>query len=182
MKIICIAGMPLSGKTTAANFLNEIGYSVVSMGDIIRNLYKKENSFKGGLEEYIIFKRKEMGNDYFARMCKEYIKRIKDVAIIDGVRSLEEAEYFKDFGEVYIVAIHASPSTRFKRALKRKREDDPESYEEFKKRDLRELGFGLGNLISLADYMLVNEYDKDYLRDNIIKVVEKILNENRSNC
>jgi Dephospho-CoA kinase len=42
MKIICIAGMPLSGKTTAANFLNEIGYSVVSMGDIIRNLYKKK--------------------------------------------------------------------------------------------------------------------------------------------
>lgn len=170
--------MPLSGKTTAAMFLNEIGYSVVSMGDIIRSLYKKENSFKGSLEDYIVSKRKENGNDYFARMCRDQIISANNIAIIDGLRSLEEAEYFKKIGDVSIIAIHASPSTRFKRALNRKREDDPSSYEEFRKRDLRELGFGLGNVISLADYMIVNEFDKEYLKESIIKIVEKILNEN----
>ena len=35
--------------------------------------------------------------------------------------------------------------------------DDPETYDDFLVRDKRELGFGLGEVIATADYLLVNE-------------------------
>jgi len=178
MKIICITGMPLSGKTTASMFLKEIGFHVISMGDVVRKLYFNEKSYAKKLEDFIVEKRNEMGKDYFARMCEEEIKKSNNITVIDGVRSIEEAEYFSKIGKVSLIAIHASPTTRFKRALERKREDDPIDFNEFKKRDMRELSFGLGNLISLSDYMIVNEYDKKYLKDNVLKIAERILNEN----
>jgi len=79
------------------------------------------------------------------------------VAVVDGVRSLEEVEVFRRLGETVIVAVHSSPRTRFERLRRRGRPGDPRTWEEFVARDMTELGFGLGNVIALADYMLVNE-------------------------
>jgi dephospho-CoA kinase len=33
MKIICITGMPLAGKTLISSFAKELGIPVISMGD-----------------------------------------------------------------------------------------------------------------------------------------------------
>lgn len=73
------------------------------------------------------------------------------------MRSLAEVEEFRKHGRVVIIAVHASPETRFKRLLKRGRPGDPGSYKEFAERDRTELEFGIGNVIALADYMIVNE-------------------------
>jgi dephospho-CoA kinase len=59
--------------------------------------------------------------------------------------------------EVITVAIHASPKTRFQRLLSRKRSDDPNTWEVFFERDSRELDVGLGDVIALADLVLINE-------------------------
>ena len=39
----------------------------------------------------------------------------------------------------------------------RGRSDDPKSWEEFADRDARELGVGIGDVIALAQEMLINE-------------------------
>ena len=79
------------------------------------------------------------------------------IIVVDGVRSLDEVEYFKKFFDVVIVAIHTSPKTRFSRLRARGRPDDPRSWSDFRERDERELSLGIGNVIALADFMIVNE-------------------------
>ncbi len=175
MKIICITGMPLAGKTLAASFAKELGLPVISMGDKIREIEEADAS-------KLIFEiREKYGRDYVARKCGEEIERLNRDVVIEGIRNIEEVEYFKKLGNVYLIAIHASPATRFKRALNRKRKDDPKNYEEFKERDERELKLGLGNTIALSDYMIVNEGSEEELKKNFIEMLNKILNDrNRS--
>ena len=56
-----------------------------------------------------------------------------------------------------IVAVHASPETRFTRLSNRRRSDDPNAWEVFHERDMRELSVGLGNVIAMAEQMIVND-------------------------
>ncbi|MDT7891231.1 MAG: AAA family ATPase [Thermoproteota archaeon] len=169
MKIICITGMPLAGKTLASSFAKELGIHVISMGDKVREL--------GHDTARLIFEiREKHGRDAIARICGEEIKKLNKDVIVEGIRNIEEVEYFKTIGEVYLIAIHASPLTRFKRALNRKRNDDPDNFEEFKKRDERELSLGIGNVIAIADYMIVNEGTEEDLRKQFLDILKKILN------
>jgi len=58
-----------------------------------------------------------------------------------------------------VIAVHASPSVRYDRLVKRARADAPATYDEFRERDSRELGWGSGDVIALADYILPNMGD-----------------------
>lgn len=159
--IICIAGMPGSGKSVVARGLKGLADFIISMGDIVR-----EEAIKKGIKlnsntlmEFAKLLRRERGSDFIAR---EVIKRIEEVSakviVIDGVRSLEEVKAFKEFSKrTYIVAIHSSPRTRFNRLISRGREGDPKTWDEFVRRDISELELGLGSVIALADVMIVNE-------------------------
>jgi dephospho-CoA kinase len=79
------------------------------------------------------------------------------VVVIEGIRSQDELTELKSKFDVSTVAIHASPRTRFQRLLSRNRSDDPKTWDTFYERDLRELNVGLGQVIALADILLVNE-------------------------
>src|SRR5207253_5099371 len=65
------------------------------------------------------------------------------------------------------LAIHASPQSRYRRLLRRKRRDQPKNWQQFLERDARELNVGLGRVISLADRMIENEETTDQLRRQI---------------
>jgi len=173
--IICITGMPLAGKTLAASFAKEKGFHVISMGDKVREISKGEAS------KFIFEIRERKGRDVIARMCEEEIRKVNKDVVIEGIRNMEEIEYFKKLGDVKIIAIHASPKTRFKRGINRGREDDPKNFDDFKKRDERELNLGIGNVIALADYVVVNEGTVEELKNSFLNVLDKILNA-RNNC
>lgn len=156
--LICVTGMPGSGKSVISRTLGNLAKRVVSMGDAVR-----EEARRRGLPtdlktmmELAQRLREEHGP---AAVAKLVLRMIEDEGtyVIDGVRSLYEIDVFKKFGEVLIVAVHASPRTRFSRLSTRGRRDDPRSWEEFVKRDMRELRFGIGDVIALADIMVVNE-------------------------
>ncbi|HXZ98038.1 MAG TPA: hypothetical protein VED24_01585, partial [Candidatus Acidoferrum sp.] len=58
----------------------------------------------------------------------------------------------------------------------RGRSDDPKSWQEFAERDARELGVGIGNVIALAQEMLVNEKsfeDMNALSDTVLSRVSQ---------
>lgn len=158
--MILVTGMPGSGKTTLAECMGRYGYMIVNMGDAVRELaaqwgLEPTAQNLGLVAEKI---RMEEGEAAVARRCIERLKeRPSGRIIVDGVRSLEEVDAFKEAFEVTLLAVHASPKTRFKRILKRGRRDDTLSWEEFLRRDRRELALGLGSAIALADHMVVNE-------------------------
>jgi hypothetical protein len=56
----------------------------------------------------------------------------------------------------------------------RNREDDSDSFDEFKKRDERELSFGIANVIVCSDYLIINEHDLEEYKKNLKKFFESI--------
>jgi dephospho-CoA kinase len=168
--------MPGSGKATARKLLREMGYETVVMGDVIRKEANRRN-LKPTLENIglVMLKlREEEGPEIVAKHCISKIKTSEaNMIVVDGVRSLEEVNEFKEhFPRFKLIAIHASPQTRFHRLLRRKRSDDPKNWRTFRKRDLRELKVGLGNVVAMADYIVANEGTKAQLRKRIHYLLE----------
>lgn len=181
MKLFCITGMPGAGKSVVADVARSMGIKVIVMGDVIREEARKRGIKESpeSLGELMLALRREEGPDAIAKRCVENLSR-NDVAIIEGIRSLEELEFFKKIADVLLIAVHASPSTRFKRLIKRGRADDPKNFEEFLERDLREIKVGIGSVIALADVMFVNEGTIEELIDKSREFFKRELLEGES--
>lgn len=158
MVMLCVVGMPGCGKSIFLHAAREYNYAIVSMGDAVRTETKKRGlppERHGDVAESL---RKEKG---LAAVAYLVLDRITPDCIVDGVRGLEEIRVFTEYYTLEILAIHASPKTRYKRVKKRKRSGDPQTWKEFRERDTRELTFGIGGVIALADYLLINESTKN---------------------
>ena len=59
-------------------------------------------------------------------------------------------------GIVKLLAITASPETRFNFLKTRGRSDDPDTTEKFNERDNRELGIGINDSINASDEKILN--------------------------
>ncbi len=147
------------------------------MGDIVREKVKElgldpsDNSV-GTLAND---ERKRYGMDIWAKRTIPFVGG--DLVVIDGSRGLDEVRAFKHaFGEdLMVVAIHSSPKTRYERIKSRSRGDSPTTWAEFEQREKRELTWGLGEIIATADHMIVNEGTLDELKDEVAKLLDKIL-------
>ncbi|RLE57696.1 MAG: dephospho-CoA kinase [Thermoprotei archaeon] len=165
MKLVLLTGLPGSGKSLVAKLLSEyLRAPTVNMGDVVREEARRRGlpESREVLSNIAIELRKNYGSDAIAKLTYEYwLRKLEgraEVVIVDGVRSWDEVNYFKQrFGDVLVVAVHASPRTRFRRLRERGRSDDPRSWIEFVKRDLAELSMGVGTVIALADYVITNE-------------------------
>ncbi len=182
MKLIGITGMPGSGKSAIFKISKKYNIPVVSMGDIVRYETKKNNLELNpeNVGNTAIELRKKYGNEAIAVPCLKYIEenyKNASVVIIEGIRSMYEVNYFKKYYPIKIIAIHSSPKTRFERLSKRCREDDTDEWNKFVERDLRELGFTIGNVIALSDYIVINEGSyEDYLK-NLEKTLLDAIND-----
>jgi len=177
--IIGVAGMPGSGKATIREIVQEMGYPAVVMGDEIRDEAKRRKlkPTPENLGMIMLKLREEEGPAAVAKRCIPKMEKAKGkVVVVEGIRSLHEVEEFKKrFPNFSLIAIHASPETRFRRLFQRKRSDDPEGWETFMERDLRELGVGLGSVIATADHMIVNEGTKAQLKRKTRGVLKEML-------
>ena len=177
--VIGVAGMPGSGKATVKEIAKEMGYSIVVMGDEIRKEAKRRKlkPTPENLGQLMLKLRGEEGQTVVARRCALKIESAEEkVVVVDGIRSLREVNEFKKrFPNFFLIAIHASPETRFQRLFQRKRSDAPKSWGTFMERDFRELSVGLGDVIATADYMLINEETRVQLKRKVRKVLESVV-------
>ncbi|MEM4245876.1 MAG: AAA family ATPase [Candidatus Bathyarchaeia archaeon] len=178
-RAIAVAGMPGAGKGVLSRIAQEQGFRVYSLGDVVR-----DEAAKRGLDinrlnlRNIMFElRREGGPVAVARKMLEKVD-IKSVPLllVEGVRSLEEVAELRRHRSFVLVAVHASPGARFERIKRRGRPDDPQSLHEFDKRDLEELKVGQGDVIALADIMLVNEESLEEFEAEARKVVGGVMN------
>jgi dephospho-CoA kinase len=177
--VVGVAGMPGSGKAAVKEFAQEKGYSMVVMGDEIREEAKRRKlkPTPKNLGQLMLKLREEEDQAVVARRCVPKIESAEEkVVVVDGIRSLQEVNEFKKrFPNFFLIAIYASPETRFQRLFQRKRSDDPKSWEAFMGRDFRELSVGLGDVIATADYMLVNEGTRVQLKRKVLKVLGSVV-------
>ncbi len=159
MSLLILTGMPGAGKEEFVSMAKEAGFEVVRMGDVVRRecdkrLLGNTDASVGGLANN---EREVHGDDVWARRTMTYIG--ESDTLIDGCRSLAEVNAFRlEYGDdAIIIAIHTRPEARYQRLQCRGRSDAPGTWEQFEERDLRELGWGLGEVIARANVMLVNE-------------------------
>ncbi len=168
--------MPGAGKSTIADGLKPKGYDTINMGNIVREEAKKRNveSTRSNLGKLMLELREKNGPGAIAELIKPEIESsTANVILIDGVRSTDEIQVLRKFGNVKLLAIHASTDTRFNFLQKRGRPDDPQTKDHFEERDNRELGVGISNPIALSDYAISNiDLTKDELIETAFKIIQ----------
>jgi dephospho-CoA kinase len=176
--VVGLVGMPGSGKSIIVEAAQKRGYAVVVMGDVVR-----EETRNHGLEltpqnvgKVMLELRKTGGNGVIAEKCIPRIENAKnELLIIDGLRSLYEADVFKaHFPTFTLIAVHASPETRFKRLNTRRRSDDTAEWQIFHERDMRELSVGLGSAIAMAEYVIINDNSIEETRAKIEEILSRV--------
>ncbi|MDR2204326.1 MAG: flagellar hook-basal body complex protein FliE [Nitrososphaerota archaeon] len=176
--VIGLTGMPGAGKSVFVEIAKSVGYVAVTMGDVIR-----EETQRRGLElnpqnvgKVMLDLRIEGGDNVIAKRCVPIIEaQTSSRIVIDGLRSLNEAEVFRAyFAGFKLVAVHASSEARFERLSMRGRSDDPKSFEMFCERDMRELGVGLGSTIALSVDVVVNDSSIEVFNTEVKKYLELV--------
>ena len=176
MKVVSIVGMAGSGKSEVARVFENSGFVRVRFGDITdeearkRGLElneKNERHIRGQL-------RKEHGMSAYARLSLPRIDRLLKSAdvVVDGLYSWEEYTLLKDRygGRFTVVAVWASPRTRYRRLAKRPIR--PLTLDEAASRDVAEIQeLNKGGPIAMADFTITNESSLEALERQTRKVV-----------
>jgi len=180
--LLCITGLPGSGKSFLASIAGELGLKIYSMGDIVR-----EEAIKrfGISDKDVVAKlaedlRREYGEDAVAKLIIERIMEGDDTEyiVIDGVRSPNEIETFRKKFNIIIIGVIASRAVRYIRIIKRGRIDDISSMKEFMEREKKEREFGLERVLYSSDIYFFNEnIDKETARKYAKEMFIKILND-----
>lgn len=185
MKVIVMLGMPLSGKTTHAKVLqDEMNIQLYETGTFV---YKEVE--ERGLEatpenvKIVAGECKSKSDSYFTEKTIDFVllnNPDAKVIFISGVKALSEVNFLKEklgVNNVLLVSFHASVDTRHARLMNADRqkasqggkgvEDLAMSNDKsrFNIRDTKELGYGLGKLMALADFV-VNTEDKKWPYNN----------------
>ena len=158
-RIVCVTGMPGSGKEEVVKAAQALGFQVVRMGDVVRDEATRRDlpitdASVGGMAHQ---ERVEHGFGVWAERTLPRIPEGK--VLVEGLRGKAELDVFRRaFGpRLAVLAVHASPETRHGRMHARMRADDADGVEALRRRDERELGWGLGEVIAMADALVVNE-------------------------
>ena len=175
MKIIIVTGMPGSGKEEFLNVARSMDIPFLRMGDLVREHYELNGCAEKGVRigEFASLEREINGNGIWAQRAIE--KMSGDIYLVDGCRSNNEVQEYKAISpDVIIVAIHASRETRYRRLVARGREDAPLNIDDFDSRDNREMGWGIGNTISLADIIIDNSSTLEDFQQRAREVLESL--------
>lgn len=175
--LIAYVGMPGSGKSEAARYIQKKGFPFVRFGDITEEKLKEQNlaitpeNEKSAREAL----RHEFGMDVYAAMSKAKIDELfalHETVVIDGLYSWEEYIFLKKaFPKLTLIYIFARPSIRYQRLVKRKIR--PLTEEQAKLRDVLEIEkLNKGGPIAMADFVIDNSGENI---DELYSYIDKIL-------
>jgi dephospho-CoA kinase len=179
MQVISIVGMAGSGKSEVARVFEGSGFKKIRFGNITdeeirkRGLEMNEENERNVRQQL----RKELGMAAYAKLNLpkiDVLLKSSDV-VVDGLYSWEEytllkSRYDDDFR---VVAVWASPKTRYARLSKRKIR--PLTEEEAAGRDIAELeSTNKGGPIAMADFTIINESSLEDLERETKKVISTL--------
>ncbi len=176
MKLVVTVGMPGSGKDELIGVARSMGLAVLKMGDLVRDETRRRGLAvtNANVARVATEERDKHGPGVWAQRAVPKLTETR--TLVDGCRSDSEVTVFRHhFGDLFLLAIYASPDTRYDRMASRSRTDDGGNLQEFYDRDRRELKWGIGNAFTLADGMIVNEGSLDDFRRAARATLERVL-------
>lgn len=175
--IIGVSGYQCSGKSVVSEMLKKKGYRIYHMHDAVMAEVRRRGleinaENMGKVAEDI---RNNYSKGYIASAIVGRIK-IRQKACIDGIRDNHEVGIFRSaFGKKFVlIAVKSRKSTRYRRALERKRADDALTRKAFNEKDMREKSWGLDEAIRIADHKIKNEGGLRELEGEIKRTIRKI--------
>lgn len=185
--IICVVGMPGSGKSLLSDELKKLGFAYLRFGQAVldevdkRGLEINEDNERKIREEF----RSKHGMAAIALLNMKKIQEFleKSSMVVDGLYSWAEYKLMKKkFGEaMHVIAIYSSPKLRYARLKFRKVDEDKEkrfrSYteDEAQERDYAEIEFmEKGGPIAMADYTILNTGSREDATRELRRILEKI--------
>jgi dephospho-CoA kinase len=181
MKIIAFTGMPFSGKTEAVKVTCKMKINVIRMGDLVwEEVKKRDLELNDKNVGFIANKmRKLYGNNVWAIKTIEKIKlnNKSNLIVVDGIRNIEEVDIFKEKldKDFTLIAIVSNDELRYNRGLKRGRKDDSSNIKILKKRDEREIKWGIKKVIESADIVVKNDGALKDFKKKIIDIIDRLL-------
>ena len=176
-RLVGLTGKNAAGKGEVARLLQTQGFEYHSLSDILRleaqklNLApSRENLIRLGQEL-----RQKNGPGALAAMTIPLLKN-QDY-VIDSIRSPAEIEILRKTGSFLLLGIDASIEVRFERALKRGRNENALTLDEFKKMEDLERSNDpnrqqLDHCLSMVDEMILNDSGLEELKKRITAILK----------
>lgn len=177
--IIGVTGPLCAGKDIIARIFEEKGFACFSFGDILRKDMKEKGIKleRREIQNYARDMRKNQGEGFIANLIIDKLGNRN--CLVQGFRNVEEIKEFRKRNDFTLIALDASPEKRFERMKSRNRENDPRTFEEFKKLDEMELngknakgyGFGIKACMDEADFIIENNQGLKELKEKVDKLL-----------
>jgi dephospho-CoA kinase len=179
MKVVSIVGMSGSGKSEAARIFKDKGFATVRFGDVTDEVLKEQGLELTEENERPVREtfRKKHGMAAYAILNLPRIDAAlkKSDVVVDGLYSWEEYAYLKThYGEDFkVVAVWASPETRYARLSRRKVR--PLTAAEAESRDHAEIeNLNKGGPIAMADFTVINDSSLSELKKQVERIITRL--------
>lgn len=182
MLVIGITGTLGAGKGTVVNFFKEKGFVHYSARDYLRKrvesigLEPNRNSFT----EVANAIRKEEGGDFIAKGLLNLALKDGKNCVIESIRNVKEVEYLRNNCNFILLCIDADIKLRYKRIILRDSETDKVDFNTFVDNERREMESSDTNkqnlriVMKMADYVLDNGRDIEFLRKQVEKIYDRL--------
>ncbi|KKU04031.1 MAG: Dephospho-CoA kinase-like protein [Candidatus Woesebacteria bacterium GW2011_GWC2_47_16] len=186
--LVCITGLPGSGKSIASDFFVKKGFQFLRFGQITLEELKRKKLPLNEKNERTIREgfRKKYGMAAYAILNLPKFKKLlkKGDTVGDGLYSFEEYKVLKNkFGKRFLtIAVYSPPEIRYKRLASRKLQKNdreirfrPLTGKEAAQRDLSEIeNLNKGGTIAMADYTIVNTRTLRYFKKQLNEIYKEI--------
>jgi dephospho-CoA kinase len=169
-----------AGKTTVGDYLVKKGFVFYSLSDVIREEIRSRGLeiTRDRLTEVGNELRKKFGSSVLAdRIIEKISKEPSENYVIDSIRNPAEIEALKKRKDFKLLFVDAPIETRFKRIVERQREKDPQTFDDFKKTEEREMqskdssSQQLLKCKQMADIVIVNDSSVKALYKKIDNII-----------
>ncbi len=176
MKIIVLTGLPLSGKTTYAKKIGpEYKMPLYETGtEVLEEVTGRGLDFTPENIKKVTDECKKISDSFFTERLMKKVDVLPDDVpgvFLSGIRATSEVDVLKKHygsANVFVIAFHTSMQTRFDRlnnpdrieetkGAKAKEDVLLRNFDNFLARNKKELGYGVGDVMALADYVMSTE-------------------------
>ena len=180
--VVGVVGPIASGKGELVKTLEIKGFARYSLSERIREELVKQGfeETRENLQDMGDKLRHRYGDDALVLSTLEKVSKSGKRVVIESIRNPAEIVSLRQCLDAFILGINASQEKRFEYILARGRDGDPETWEEFKALDDREIAIQaessqqVEKCLKMADRVIQNEGTLEDLRESIEGVLQDL--------
>jgi dephospho-CoA kinase len=183
--IIGLTGQIACGKGVIKKYLIEkYGASDYRFSTILRDIAKRLHiePSRNNLIDLSTGLRKQFGEDILAHTMAEDLKHDEhNMIIVDGIRRMTDIIHMKKIPGFHLIRVVANEKLRYLRVVFRNENpgDDKKTFEDFLKDQNKETEVTIPEVMSNANYEIINEDVIEKLHEDIERIMTDIINKQK---